>query len=45
MYHFSDLTHNQIGDLLGIDAGTSRSQLSKARIALKKAVGKYLNQN
>lgn len=45
LYHFSDLTHNKIGDLLGIDAGTSRSQLSKARVALKKTVGKYLNQN
>jgi RNA polymerase sigma factor (sigma-70 family) len=45
LYHFSDMKHNDIAKLLGIDPGTSRSQLAKARIALKKAIGKYLNQN
>lgn len=32
-------THDEIGALLGIDAGTSRSQLSRARRALRNALG------
>jgi RNA polymerase sigma-70 factor, ECF subfamily len=32
-------THNEIGTLLGIDAGTSKSQLSRARRALRNALG------
>lgn len=31
--------HEEIGDLLGIDAGTSRSQLHRARMALRARLG------
>jgi DNA-directed RNA polymerase specialized sigma24 family protein len=30
------LTHDEVGRALGIDAGTSKSQLSRARRALKQ---------
>jgi len=42
LYYFSGMRHNKISELLGIDPGTSRSQLSKARESLRKSVGKYL---
>ena len=45
LYYFSGMKHNKIAELLGIDSGTSRSQLAKARESLRKSVGKYLNQN
>ncbi len=32
-------THNEIGELLGIEAGTSKSQLSRARRQLKSWIG------
>lgn len=32
-------THDDIAELLGIDAGTSKSQLSRARAAMRRALG------
>jgi DNA-directed RNA polymerase specialized sigma24 family protein len=42
LYYFGNLKHNEIAEVLGIDPGTSRSQLSKAKISMKKALEKYL---
>jgi len=33
------LTHDEIAGLLGIEVGTSKSQLSRARAALRKLLG------
>ena len=44
LYFFSHLSHKKIGEILGIDEGTSRSQLSKAKNALKKSLQKYFNR-
>jgi RNA polymerase sigma factor (sigma-70 family) len=38
MFYISDMTHKDIAKHLGIDEGTSRSQLFKARKALKQLV-------
>ena len=41
LYFFGNLKHNEIAEVLGIDPGTSRSQLSKAKISLRKTLEKY----
>ncbi len=41
LHAFDGLTHQQIGDLLGISASTSRSQLSHARDLLRKMMLRY----
>lgn len=38
-------THDDIADLLGIDAGTSRSQLSRARAAMRRALSGTNHRN
>jgi RNA polymerase sigma-70 factor (ECF subfamily) len=42
LYYFGNLKHNEIAEVLGIDPGTSRSQLSKAKTSMKKSLEKYL---
>jgi len=42
LYFFGNLKHNEIAEVLGIDPGTSRSQLSKAKVSLRNALAKYL---
>ena len=42
LYFFGNLKHNEIAEVLGIDPGTSRSQLSKAKVSLRNALTKYL---
>lgn len=42
LYFFSKLNHKKIGELLGIDESTSRSQLFKAKQLLKKSLQKYM---
>ena len=36
LYYFGNLSHSEVASVLGIDPGTSRSQISKAKSALKK---------
>ena len=43
LYYFGDLNHNEVASVLGIDPGTSRSQISKAKAALKKSLEGYLD--
>jgi RNA polymerase sigma-70 factor (ECF subfamily) len=38
LHDIEDYTHDQIGELLGIAPGTSKSQLSHARAALRRAL-------
>lgn len=42
LFYFAEMTHKEIGNVLGIDEGTSRSQLSKAKLALKKIISPKL---
>ena len=42
LYYFADMSHNKIAEMLGIDPGTSRSQISKAKASLKKALERYV---
>jgi RNA polymerase sigma-70 factor (ECF subfamily) len=37
-------THKEIGDMLGISEGTSKSQLARARVILQDMVAKYLEE-
>ena len=41
MYVMEGYTHKEIGELLGIAEGTSKSQLAKAKIQLKKFLNNY----
>ncbi len=41
LHTFDGLTHSQIGELLGITAGASRSQLSRARNLLRQMMLRY----
>lgn len=42
LYYFGELNHYEIASVLNIDSGTSRSQISKAKKALEKALSKFL---
>jgi RNA polymerase sigma factor (sigma-70 family) len=42
LYYFSNLNHREIASVLGIDGGTSRSQISKAKESLKNHLKNYL---
>lgn len=44
MYVVEGYTHKEIGDILGISEGTSKSQLSRAKVILQDMVKKYLEQ-
>jgi RNA polymerase sigma factor (sigma-70 family) len=45
MYVVEGYTHKEIGDMLGISEGTSKSQLSRAKVILQDMVKKYIEQN
>jgi RNA polymerase sigma-70 factor (ECF subfamily) len=45
MYVVEGYTHKEIGDILGISEGTSKSQLSRAKVILQDMVRKFLEQN
>jgi RNA polymerase sigma-70 factor (ECF subfamily) len=42
MYTFEDFSHKEIGELLGINEASSRSQLSRAKSILAKKVKDYI---
>jgi RNA polymerase sigma factor (sigma-70 family) len=42
LYVVEGYSHGEIGDLLGISEGTSKSQLARARSVLQKKVSQYL---
>jgi RNA polymerase sigma-70 factor (ECF subfamily) len=44
MYVVEGYTHKEIGDILGISEGTSKSQLSRAKVILQEMVKKYIEQ-
>ncbi|MFN2457449.1 MAG: RNA polymerase sigma factor [Chitinophagaceae bacterium] len=44
MYVIEGYTHKQIADLLGINEGTSKSQLSRAKMILQDLVKQYLDR-
>ena len=44
MYVVEGYTHKEIGDLLGISEGTSKSQLSRAKVILQEMVKKFLEE-
>ncbi|MCW3074866.1 MAG: polymerase sigma-70 factor [Flaviaesturariibacter sp.] len=44
MYVVEGYTHKQIADILGISEGTSKSQLSRAKIILQEMVRKNIDQ-
>jgi RNA polymerase sigma-70 factor (ECF subfamily) len=43
MYVVEGYTHKEIGDMLGISEGTSKSQLSRAKVILQDMVNKFLD--
>jgi RNA polymerase sigma factor (sigma-70 family) len=45
MYVVEGYTHKEIGDILGISEGTSKSQLSRAKVILQDLVKKFMEQN
>jgi RNA polymerase sigma factor (sigma-70 family) len=45
MYVIEGYSHKDIGDILGISEGTSKSQLARAKAILKKTVEEKLNGN
>ncbi len=45
MYVIEGYSHKDIGDILGISEGTSKSQLARAKGILKKMVADKLNEN
>ncbi|MEI9910210.1 MAG: sigma-70 family RNA polymerase sigma factor [Bacteroidota bacterium] len=45
MYVVEGYTHKEIGDILGISEGTSKSQLSRAKVILQDMVKKFMEQN
>jgi len=44
MYVVEGYTHKEIGDILGISEGTSKSQLSRAKVILQDMVKKHIEQ-
>lgn len=44
MYVVEGYTHKEIGDQLGISEGTSKSQLSRAKVILQEMVKKFLDE-
>jgi RNA polymerase sigma factor (sigma-70 family) len=44
LYVFDDLPHRQIGKMLGISEGSSRSQYSKAKKMIKKLMSRQRNE-
>ncbi len=44
MYVVEGYTHKEIGDMLGISEGTSKSQLSRAKVILQEMVKTYIDQ-
>lgn len=44
LYVVEGYTHKEIGDMLGISEGTSKSQLSRAKVILQDMVRKYLEE-
>src|SRR5262245_61553491 len=44
MYVVVGYTHKEIGDILGISEGTSKSQLSRAKVILQDMVKKFIEQ-
>jgi RNA polymerase sigma-70 factor (ECF subfamily) len=44
MYVVEGYTHKEIGDMLGISEGTSKSQLSRAKVILQDMVKKFLDE-
>ena len=43
LYVVEGYTHKEIGDMLGISEGTSKSQLARAKSVLQKKVAQYLS--
>ena len=44
MYVVEGYTHKEVGDILGISEGTSKSQLARARMILQDKVVKFLDE-
>jgi RNA polymerase sigma factor (sigma-70 family) len=44
MYVIEGFTHKEIGELLGISEGTSKSQLSRAKLILQDLVNKHIEK-
>ncbi|MEO5562412.1 MAG: RNA polymerase sigma factor [Chitinophagaceae bacterium] len=44
LYVVEGYTHKEIGDILGISEGTSKSQLSRAKVILQEMVKKFLEE-
>ena len=44
MYVVEGYTHKEIGDMLGISEGTSKSQLSRAKVILQEMVKKFIEE-
>ncbi len=44
LYVVEGYTHKEIGDMLNISEGTSKSQLSRAKVILQDMVKKYLEE-
>jgi len=45
MYVVEGYTHKEIADILGISEGTSKSQLSRAKVILQDLVKKFIDQH
>jgi RNA polymerase sigma factor (sigma-70 family) len=45
MYVVEGYTHKEIADMLGISEGTSKSQLSRAKVILQDMVKKFIDQH
>jgi RNA polymerase sigma-70 factor (ECF subfamily) len=44
LYVFEELTHKEIGEAMGINEGTSKSDLSRARAILQKQINSRIKQ-